>query len=200
MNASPLHLYWDTCVFVRFITGKPEDTYLPQIRTHVSDAMKGSTVIHFSTIAMAEIRPQFFRGSKFGRIEEFFEEFQAAFYPIDPTPDILIKAGQVRDHQYHNPAVGPPSEKNKEYKRTLGTADAIHLITCLHLRDERKLSGIKFQTFDNGKGKTWEGKCVPLLTYEQWTQGITDPLVARICSLQREEPMHPQPSLLPLKN
>ena len=196
MSAGPVHLYWDTCVFVRYITGKPNDGYLPQIRTHVADAMNGNTCIHFSTIALAEIRPQCFRESKFKRIEDFFEEFQAAFFPVDPTPDILIKAGQLRDHQYHNPAVGKPSEKNKRYKRTLGTADAIHLMTCLHLRDDRKLSGIKFHTFDNGKGKSWEGKCVPLLTYDKWTQGITDPIVALISSLPREEPFHPQPSLI----
>ena len=41
MSAGPVHLYWDTCVFVRYITGKPNDGYLPQIRTHVADAMNG---------------------------------------------------------------------------------------------------------------------------------------------------------------
>lgn len=197
MGEEVSQLYWDSCVFIRFITANPTDPILPHLRQHISDAKAGKTQIHFSTISFAEIKPSHFARATHNGIDDFFDDFSAAFYPIDPSPNILRRAGYLRDHRYHNPSAGPPSPKNNkdEYKRVVGTADAIHLMTCLHLRDDRDIKSIRFQTLDEGKGQHWEGRCVPLLTFEQWTQGITDTLVAKTARLPRERPTHPQPQL-----
>ncbi len=198
MGEKQSHLYWDSCVFIRFIIGNVDDPFLSQLRQHVLDAQEGRTKIYYSTISFAEIRPQFFNHSSTRTIEDFFDDFQGAFHGIGPSPDILISAGKIRDHNYNNPAAGPPSKKNGSHKRALGTPDAIHLMTCLHLRDTYNLTEIKFHTFDEGKGSTWEGKCVPLLSFEKWITGISDPLVTKVASLPREKPIHSRPALIPL--
>jgi hypothetical protein len=77
--------------------------------------------------------------------------------------------------------------------RTLGTPDSIHLATCLHVRDTLGLTYVVFHTFDDGRGKNWEGKCVPLLSFERWYPPATrTPLITDVCNLPRLKPVYPQ--------
>jgi hypothetical protein len=183
LNSPIANYFWDSCVFIRYLTGGPPQ-YTKDIAQHITDATSGKTLIHYSTIALAEIKPSQLVKQGYGDINAFFADFEGAFSPIGPSPDILIRAASVRDISYPNPNGGDD--------RVLGTADAIHLLTCVHARDDLGISDIIFHTMDDGKNRNWEGKCVPLLSFDKWTVGIPRNLyVKQICSLKREPPIHP---------
>lgn len=117
----------------------------------------------------------------------------SAFVLTDPNPIIMSYAGVLRDHEpvnLGNPKSGEPA------KRSIGTPDSIHLATCIHLRDVLGVSDIVFHTFDEGKGKNWEGKCVPIIGFERWFPPDRRPReIADVCSLTRTKPEHPSPDL-----
>jgi predicted nucleic acid-binding protein len=189
LTADPQNMFWDSCVFIRYLTQTPNQ-YVDDIGNFIGDAQAGKRKIYFSTLALSEIRPRFFRGSQHGSIQDFFDNFRSAFVPIDPTPNVYIRAGELRDVDSINPAGAnaPP--------RTLGTPDSIHLATCLHVRDTLGVADIVFHTFDDGKGKTWEGKCIPLLSFDRWYPGGSrTKLIEDVCNLPRRRPEYPQMGL-----
>ncbi|MGH2510246.1 MAG: type II toxin-antitoxin system VapC family toxin, partial [Ktedonobacteraceae bacterium] len=164
--APPKNLFWDSCVFIRYLTRQPTD-FLADIDQYVAEA-KGTDrkyIIHCSTLVFVEIRPRFLKKTGFGTAAEFMSDLGSAFAPFDPNPNILSYAGALRDHEPVN--LGNP-KSDKPATRSIGTPDAIHLATCLYLRDVAGVSDIVFHTFDEGKGKTWEGKCVPIIGFEKW--------------------------------
>lgn len=187
----PKNMCWDSCVFIRFLTKTPVE-YLDDIEDFIREAQNKKRTIYYSTIALAEIRPSQFKTRGYGHIQDFFEDFAGAFEPINPDPNILAAAAQLRDaipiHPSHDP---------KAKKRVIGIADAIHLMTCLYVRDTLDVRDVVFHTFDKGKGEAWEGKCVPLIGFQDWfpNPAPRSP-VANVCSLTRIEPAHPQPRLL----
>jgi predicted nucleic acid-binding protein len=183
------NLFWDSCVFIRYLTG---GVLADEIGSLIADARKKSRTIYFSTIAFAEIRQRHFKGTTFGDIQDFFHDLGAAFEPIDPNPNILIAAGELRDAA----PTSPSGDTRAQAERVIGTADAIHLATCIYARDVMGISDIIFHTLDEGKGKTWEGRCVPLLGFERWFPEATRaPRVAEVCGLERRKPLHPQMGL-----
>lgn len=187
MNDNLTHYFWDSCVFIRYLTGEPNDL-VADIAQHITDAAAGTTLIHFSTIAFAEIKPSHLTKRGYGDMNDFLEDFQGAFSPIGPSPDILIRAGSVRDISYPSPNGGAD--------RIFGVADAIHLLTCVHARDDLGLKDIVFHTMDDGGSRNWEGKCVPLLSLQNWTAGIPkNPYVSKMVSLKRQMPTHPAPDM-----
>lgn len=161
--ARPKNLYWDSCVFIRYITRHPTDC-LADIDQYVAEAKLGDVKIHFSTIVFAEIRPRFLKPRR-PSIEKFFADLGSSFAPFDPNPNVLAYSGKLRDHDPVNPG-NPKIEE--ERKRSIGTPDAIHLATCLYLRDVAGIPDIVFHTFDEGRGVNWEGRCVPLIGFERW--------------------------------
>jgi hypothetical protein len=185
------NLYWESCVFIRWLTNQPPD-FVPDIEQYIADAKRGEVKIHFSTIVFCEIRPRFFKG-KHGSVQQLFAALGSAFTPIDPNPNILAAVGQLRDIEPVNP--GDP-QISDDKKRSIGTADAIHLMSCLYLRDTLGVSDIVFHTFDEGKGKTHEGRCVPLLGFDQWyPECIRTGRIADVCGVKRTRPQHTQPDL-----
>lgn len=186
MTDEPQHLFWDSCVFIRYLTGQPPEG-LSDIEQYLDDAVHGKARIYVSTVAFTEIKPQFLRRRDYGDINDFFRDFEGAFSLISPTPDIFSWAGALRDPMYHHATKKP---------RVVGTPDAIHLMTCIYARDVLGLKDIIFQTFDDGKGKNWEGKCVPLLSFHEWTSGLeNNKLVQAVVKLPRQKPIHPEPRL-----
>jgi len=181
------NLFWDSCVFIRYLTGNP-DHRLTDIGEFIRDAQKGQRRIWFSTIAFTEIRPSHLKLKGYGSVADFMEDMAGAFTPIDPNPNILMMAGEMRDVRPLHPQADP-----KAQQRTLGTPDAIHLASCLHVRDVLGVQDIVFHTFDNGKGSVWEGKCVPLLSFQDWYKnGKSHQHIAAVCALPRKEPIYPQ--------
>jgi predicted nucleic acid-binding protein len=186
------NLYWDTCVFARYLTRHPS-AMLGDIDQYIVDARDNKYIIYCSTLVFLELRPRFLRGSRFPTAIEFIADLGGAFVPIDPNPNIMAYAGALRDHEPVNP--GDPKIA-EERRRSIGTPDAIHLATCVHLRDVLGLHDIVFHTFDEGKGTNWAGRCVPIIGFERWyppDRRVRE--VADICNLTRTQPKHPDPDL-----
>jgi predicted nucleic acid-binding protein len=181
------HLYWDTCVIVRWLTGEP-----PQLVDHVDqfleEAARGDRTIVVSTLVLAELRPSFLTKKAFGDIFKFFADFESAFQLIDPSPNIMATAGRLKDLEF---------EKTGG-RRHVGTADAIHLVTCLYARDHLGLTDIVFHTFDRGKRSDGaEGKTMPMIGFESWCGRYPDhDLVKQVLALPRCEPVHPSPKMI----
>lgn len=185
--SGPENLYWDTCVFMRYLTRIP-DNGLTDIDMYIRDAKKGDRKIFVSTIVFAELRLWALKGAGYESVAKFVADLGRAFYPIDPNPNIMVAAGELRDATPTN-----PSDATTENQRVIGTADAIHLMTCLYIRDVMGVNDIVFHTFDEGKGKTWEGKCVPLLGFGRWFPEATrTPRVQEVCGLALTKPLYPQ--------
>jgi hypothetical protein len=185
-----MNLCWDSCVFYCYLTGSPAH-YYTDIAEYIMDAKAGKYKIHCSTLAFAEIRQSALAKKGYGSVQEFFADFESAFFPIDPNPNIMIAAGELKNAQPIN-----PSDDKTPNHRVIGTADAIHLMTCLYLRDAMGVKDVIFHTLDEGKGKTWEGKCVPLLGFERWfPPDARNGRVLDVCNLNRKKPLHPQPKL-----
>ncbi|WKA27823.1 type II toxin-antitoxin system VapC family toxin [Bradyrhizobium roseum] len=182
------HFYWDSCIFYCLLTGQPPH-HQADVLELLNDARNGKAKIYTSTIALAEIKPRFLKQKGHRSINAFFDTMQGAVSLIDANPNIMTAAGILRDCIPTN-----PSDATTQNLRSIGLGDAIHLQTCLHLRDVLGVKGIVFQTFDNGKGKTWEGRCVPLLTFEKWFPQPPKS-VADVCSLTRILPRSTQSNL-----
>ncbi|WP_376100818.1 type II toxin-antitoxin system VapC family toxin (plasmid) [Roseomonas sp. CCTCC AB2023176] len=185
----PKDVFWDSCVFIRWLTG--DTTELAQdIQSYIDDAMKGERKIHFSTILFAEVKPSHLRQGGYETMAQVMNDFVAAFHPIEPNPNVMMAAGRLRDAKATNPADGKPCN------RVVGTADAIHLATCAYLRSQMGVENVVFHTFDEGKGKSWEGKCFPLLALEEWILYAPDGSIeSEVIALPRTKPLYPQPPL-----
>jgi predicted nucleic acid-binding protein len=179
-------LFWDSCVFYRYLTEIPNEC-VEDIVQYIRSAQRGDIDIIFSTITLAEIRPSSLRQKGYDGIDEFFDDFNSVFLPIGPTPEIMKRAAILKDRKYRHSRKDP---------RHMGTPDAIQLLTCLHAAEDLGYAEVIFHTFDNGGGKGWEGKCVPLLSFEEWISGCEDePLIAKVAALTREKPLYPEPML-----
>ncbi len=191
--ARPKNLYWDTCVFYRYILRSPEE-HVADIEQFVAEAKLQQLQVHVSTIVFSELRPRFLRETRWGSVTKFFDDLGAACYLFDPNPNIMRMAGQIRDQIPTNPG-DPNIEPSKV--RVVGLGDAIHLATCLFLRDSAGCDDIVFHTFDAGKGSSWEAKCVPLLGFERWFPPESrSGIISNVCGLKREKPAHPQPDIV----
>ncbi|XBQ15701.1 MAG: hypothetical protein ABL308_12170 [Oceanicaulis sp.] len=196
MNNPPTPLFWDSCNFIRYATGAGNEEFVDDLSLFI-DESRGKNPrwkIYYSTIVLAEFRPSLLKSTKFGGIDDFFDDFGSAFYPIDPNPVILADAGRIKDIRPHD-----KSNPRMPSKRVVGTPDAIHLATCLFARDVLGISDISFQTLDKGKGSSWEGKCLPLVGLEDWfpPEARCD-VTKRVLGLKRELPKHPEPRLIGL--
>ena len=183
------NVFWDSCVFYTLLTGLPPQ-YSADVLELLSDAKAGKVKIHCSTAVFAEIKQTALKLKGHASIADFFATLQSAVYPVDANPNIMIAAGELRGSVVIDPSDGKVS------KRCVGLGDAIHLQTCLYLRDVMNVKDIVFQTFDNGKGSTWEGRCVPLLTFERWfPASARTSRVADVCGLTRRLPQSSAPNL-----
>jgi len=182
---------WDSCVFIRYLTQSPPDC-VSDIDQYIQDVQANKRTVYFSSLVYTEIRPRFLRHRGILSIQDFFADLGATFTAIDPNPNILMMAGEMRDIDTANPS--DPNTKG----RVLGTPDSIHLATCLYLRDILGVSDVVFHTFDDGKGSNWEGRCVPLLSFQNWYPNSSRPQVIQdVCNLPRRPPLYPQPLLFP---
>lgn len=181
-------LYWDTCVIVRWLTEQPTQL-VDHIDQFLEEAANGNRTIVTSTLTMAELRPSFLVRKSFGDIFSFFADFEAAFHLIEPGPNIMASAGRLKDLVF---------EKTGG-TRHVGTADAIHLITCLHAKIELNMSDIIFHTFDEGRRSDGaEGKTMPLIGFESWCsrQQKEHDIVKQVLAMPRTHPAHPSPKFI----
>lgn len=185
------HLFWDSCVFIRYVVGDETTAHFDDIARFVDDAKAGKFKIYFSTITFAEMRREFFVGNRYGSINDFFSDFGRSLVPIEPNPNILIAAGELRSAKSTN-----PGDPNPPKQRTIATPDAILLSSCLYARDALGISDIVLHSTDEGKNKGWYGRSIPIVGFERWYPEPTRTnLVKEVCSLTRTKPIHPEPVL-----
>ena len=182
-DETPKHLFWDTCVLTRYLTGQPTGNEAT-LQNLVDMAKGGKVKIWHSTILYAEIRPKQFQAAGYSQLQDLVDDLTGAFFPVGPTPSILMRASRIRDFGYlhHTP-------QKLEKTRVLTVPDAIHLCTCLHIKEDRGVSDIVFCTYDDGKGSNYEEKAVSLLRYHDYaTEHMHDPDVVAVCKLERRKP------------
>jgi predicted nucleic acid-binding protein len=180
--------FWDSCVVGRFLTEKPPE-HVSEIATLLAEAKAGKRQIYASTLMIAEVRPSWLRGKGYGSFQDFVADFEGALNLIGPTPTILMQAARLRDHSYHR-----TPKQALEKNRVMSGMDAVHLATCLHVRDVLGITDIEFHTFDDGKGKNYEERAVSLLNFQDFSVHVAnDPDVALLCKLPRIKPSHPAP-------
>jgi hypothetical protein len=181
------NLLWDTCIIKRKLTRTPPE-YVDHIDRYVLDAGTDKAKIYMSTIVLAEGR---LAGPKptLADMQKLERDLRGIGSLIEPNPNIMALAGRLRAHSYPHPLRGSdPNAKDRE----LGLGDAIHLATAIWLKEAAGVSDIVFHSFDNGRGKNWEGKCTPILDFHKYCDGLTsDPDVAKVIALTRTPPRHP---------
>lgn len=183
--------FWDACVFIRFLVGDRSADCYGDIVQHLEDAKAGKTVIYYSTISIVEVRPTFLGDAGYGSFDDFLADFEGAFAPVEPTPDILRWCAVAHDIKYPDPNGGKD--------RVLTTPDAIQLLSAVWAKEVGKMPDLIFHTLDGGKGRTVESKhqrTVSLLEFEKFVDGIpANPYTPKICQLVRSKPHHPSPKL-----
>jgi predicted nucleic acid-binding protein len=183
-------LFWDSCVFIRYLIDDSGGDCYADICRFVEEAKAGRRKIYYSTMIYAEIRETSIRKTnEYLTIRGFVRDLGSSFYPVDPNPNILMAAGELRS----STAVNPNPMGNN---RVIGTADAIMLTTALYTRDVMGEKNLQFHSFDKGSGKSWEGKCVPLVGFQDWfPEANRTQSVSEVCGLDRGHPRHPEPML-----
>lgn len=139
--------------------------------------------IFSSQLALSEVTPKKIKQSDIKSFKDFIDSFRQRITLINPTPNIWINTGLLKDVPYR---------KNSSGKRVLSTGDALMLATALELKlSPYNVELDAFHTFDDGKGKNSErkGKCIPLLSYQEWIRDCDPPdLVKEVIELNRCKP------------
>jgi hypothetical protein len=154
---------------------------------HLSDAVAGKTNIFISSISLAELRPSRIQMPGMTPVMVLSRLF-SVIKVIDANPDVMSMAGVLKDNRF----VAHDQPKVKERTRELGTGDAIQLATALWMAEVAGVKDLVFHTFDDGKARnSIEGKCVPLLSFQNWCKGLDgSELVQSAKSLKRSRPEH----------
>ena len=188
MSSKGSNFFWDSCCFIAFLNDDRNAYDIPSLEQFLGDAKNGKARIYSSTITLAEVRPSFLKKRSIGTFADFVDDLSGAVVLLDPTPDIMTKAGYLRDLKY---------KKANATGRQLGTPDAIMLATCVYLRDTLGVAVDHFHTYDQGKKRGLEGgKGIPLIGYQEWCEGLSNnPTALEVISLSRCHPIHPEPRL-----
>lgn len=179
-------LFWDTCVIVRYLTGNPRDN-IPDIDLFLAEAKAKKRIIYASSLVVAEVKPDQLKQRNYDSFQDLMDAMQDVITLVNPNMNILLQAARLRNHKYY-----PKVMQETERKRVLTGMDAVHLATCLHIRDVQRVSDVVFHTFDDGKAKNYEEKAVSLLNFEKYAEHLKgDPDVDAVCALTRCKPEHP---------
>lgn len=177
----PIYLFWDSCVLNAHLYQESHKYDIASIRQFLDDARLHKTYeIFTSSISLAEVSSRNIK-LPIGSLRDFLEDYTGQINQVEPSPNVMILAGQLRELRYR---------KGNEKPRVLTVPDAIILASCLYLHDANGIKIDLFHTFDDGKRE----KTVPLLSFHEWCDGLGAEdmaLAQRICDLKRERPIHP---------
>lgn len=176
-------------MFIAYLTNDQKAYDIQSIETYLTEAKQNSTMIYASSLTLAEILPSKMGNGGFSDFTHFTSDFEGSVILVDPNPNIMALAGRLRDLPY---------KKGTSTSRKLDTPDAITLATALYLQNALGIELDAFHTFDNGKKKGPEGKCVPILSFEEWCQdfdGHNTSLASEVIDLPRRRPIHSSPNL-----
>jgi predicted nucleic acid-binding protein len=183
------HLFWDTCVFCALLYDQHQAYDVKSIEQYLEEARAGKHQIYTSSLVFAEIVPSAIKKNGVGSFQQFLDDLQGAAIIIDAFPNVMHRAGLLRDLPY---------KKANMSQRRLATTDAIMLASCLFLKEAMGVAVDHFHTFDDGKKKGLEGRMVPLLSYQDWCENFTSDqmtIAQPVISLSRQPPIHPSPRL-----
>lgn len=162
---------------------------MPSIQQYLEEAQLGQCKIYTSSIIFSEVTPRRIAKSEYGTFHDFLGDFRSQVITIGNDPNIGALYGELKDLAY---------KKGTSTRRILTTGDAIMLATALEMKSAYNVNIDAFHTFDNGGGARSPegGKAIPMLTYEEWCEGIEDePLARRVIELKRCKPIHPSPKM-----
>lgn len=180
------NLFWDSCVIARYLTENPIDL-VADIALFLDEAKAGKYKIFMSTMVMAEVKPYQLQQKGFQDFQKLIDDIQSAAVLIGPTPSILMRSARLQEHLYHRTPKDPD-----ENNRVLTGMDAVHLATCLHLKESQGVKDIVFHTLDDGGSSNSRPKSVSLLQFEKYAVHLqNDPDVKAVCDLWRCKPVHP---------
>jgi predicted nucleic acid-binding protein len=111
-------LFWDSCVFYAFLADDRASYDVDSIAQYLQEAREGKHRIYASTLVLAEVIPSAIKKPDVGTFQNFIDDLQGAVVLIDPTPNIMLKAAQLKDLPYR---------KANSKARRLSTPDAIIL-------------------------------------------------------------------------
>ncbi|MDE2760328.1 MAG: PIN domain-containing protein [Paracoccaceae bacterium] len=173
--------FWDSNIFIAHLNQENAyREYLEIIKTILEDK---DSMVFTSSLVFAEATPKKLEQSEWDSFRDFFNSFRQLITLINPSPEIWIKAGQLKDFPY---------KKNNSSGRILSTGDAIMLATALEFEPTYNDKLAAFHTFDDGKGRNSErkGKCIPILSYQEWVQDDDNPpdLVKDVIAMNRCTP------------
>jgi hypothetical protein len=185
-----VNLFWDSCVFCRYLEGDKNAECFADIEQHLDDVKSGKTRIFYSDITILEVRKSFLSNAGYGDFDAFVSDFEGEFQSVQIGPDILRACAEIRDFGYPNPNGGKD--------RQLTAGDAIQLVSASWLK-EQFIPDLIFHTFDDGKGRNIESDKLPavsLLNFERFCQGIPrNSYTDDICALERTKPFHQSVSM-----
>jgi hypothetical protein len=124
--------------------------------------------------------------SSYERFVDFLNDYEGIINQVAADPSVMYVAAEIKDLRY----------QKSGGIREVGTLDAIHLASALALINTFGVPLAAFHIFDDGKGKSTNGKAVPLLSYEEWCESCSaDPSARQVIALRRTKPDHPNPRL-----
>ena len=181
-------LFWDSCVLNAHLYDEQDKYDVASIRQFLEEALDDRLYeIYVSTVSLAETSTKKLKGKRL--MLEFFADYAGHLHTVEPSPNVMIMAGQLRDLRFKKADI--------QGDRVLSVPDAIMLASCLYLEDAFGISVDVFHTFDDSKRQ----QKMPLLSLNEYCEHFTGEdaeLAQRLCSLKRERPIHPTPNL-PLK-
>lgn len=184
------HHFWDSCVLIRYLTENPIEN-VADIAKFLDEAKAGNRHIWMSSMVIAEIKPHQLYMQGFLNFQQLLDDIQAAVTLVTPSVPINMLASRLQGHEYHRTPKAD-DEKNK----LLSSMDAVHLATCIHIRDDQQVHDIEFHTFDDGRGGS-KPRGLSLLNYHKFAEHLlADPDVKAVCDLPRMPPNHPSPGLV----
>ena len=132
-------MFWDSCVLTAYLKDESDIYDVVSISHYLEDARKGKATIYCSTLSAAEVLPSYLKAAP--SFDEFMDDYIGAIVMIDPSPNVMSFAGQLRDLPY---------KKGNSFKRRLSTPDAIMLATAVHIREAYSVTLDYFHTYDGG--------------------------------------------------
>ena len=184
------NLFWDSCVFYAYLDSQTTHD-IKGIDQYLHEARDGQHRIYASSLVLAEVVPSAITKPKIGTLQSFIDDLQGAVTIVSPSPDVMHHVALLKDLPY---------KKIGSKGRRLSTTDAIMFASCLEIRDVWGIKIDAFHTFDDGKKRGPEGRIVPLISYQDWCQSLTEEqleVAMPVMQLNRCRPEHPAPSFLP---
>ena len=131
----PLY-YWDSCVFIAWLTEDPAyEEFLPGLEEYASQVDRNEIVLVTSTIVRGEVLPDKMPGNTMAKFEQFLKRRNVTEAAMDPRVSKLSAA--IRNYY-----VG--EKKAGRVTKIPSTPDAIHLATAV-LYEVKEM-----HTFDDG--------------------------------------------------